>query len=152
MHWQIEILEQPFDALEQIRKCQAVLPMQHAGALSAFVGSMRDFNQQQKVKSMWLEHYPEMTQSYIESEAAKVCELYQLNYVYIAHRVGVIYPNDAIVVVAVWAGHRRDAMEANHYLVEQLKSKAPFWKKETFVDNKTHWVLKNTSGASLINK
>ena len=149
---QIEILDQPLDVWQKLKDCQAALPMATCGALSLFVGSMRDFNRQVKVKNMWLEHYPEMTHSYIANEVAKMCVRFQLDYVYIAHRVGIVRPGDTIVAVAVWAAHRRDAMAANHHLVEQLKAKAPFWKKETLANNEEHWVTANTPGAFSVDK
>ena len=99
---------------------------------------------------MWLEHYPQMTQKYIAEQLDKVYRQYQINDIRIVHRIGEVYPRDTIVVVAVWATHRRDAISANHYLVEQLKSKAPFWKKEKFKDQSTHWVTTNTAGANVM--
>jgi molybdopterin synthase catalytic subunit len=62
------------------------------------------------------------------------------------HRVGKLLPNDSIVLVAVWAAHRGDAYDANRYIMETLKSKAPFWKKETLQSDRQRWVGKNTDG------
>ena len=90
-----------------------------------------------------------MTQKYIVAQMVKMYNRYQINNIRIVHRIGTIYPGDPIVVVAVWAAHRRDAIAANHYLVEQLKSKAPFWKKEILVDQSTHWVETNTPSAEI---
>ena len=146
---QVEILEQAFDAFEKVKTYNAQLPIEKSGALSLFVGTMRDFNQNEEVQSMWLEHYPQMTQKYIAAQLDKVYRQYQINDIRIVHRIGEVYPGDAIVVVAVWAAHRSDALAANHYLVEQLKSKAPFWKKEKRKDQSTRWVNTNTSGASI---
>ncbi len=146
---QVEILEQPFDAFEKIKAYQKQMPAEKSGALSLFVGTMRDFNHDREVQSMWLEHYPEMTHKYITAQLDEVHSRYQINDIHIMHRIGVVYPADTIVVVAVWAAHRKDAITANHYLVEQLKSKAPFWKKEKFKDQSTHWVAMNTPGANI---
>ena len=88
-----------------------------------------------------------MTQRYIAAQIDKVCQQHAINAIYIAHRVGEVYPGDTIVVVAVWAAHRSDAMAANHYLVEQLKSRAPFWKKEQLADHRAQWLSSNTPGA-----
>ncbi|MBC6414619.1 MAG: molybdenum cofactor biosynthesis protein MoaE [Chromatiales bacterium] len=149
LHKQVEILEQPFDAFDKIRAYQADLAIEKTGALSLFVGTMRDFNQDKKVQSMLLEHYPQMTQKYIVAQMVKMYNRYSINNIRIVHRIGTIYPGDTIVVVAVWAAHRRDAIAANHYLVEQLKSKAPFWKKEILADQSTHWVETNTPSAEI---
>ena len=149
LYKQVEILQQPFDAFEKIKAYQAELASEKCGALSLFVGTMRDFKLDKKVHSIMLEHYPNMTQKYIVEQIAKMYQQYQINNIRIAHRIGIVYPKDTIVVVAVWAAHRRDAMTANHYLVEQLKSKAPFWKKEKFSDQSTHWVTANTPGATI---
>jgi len=144
---QIELLEQAFDGLAKVQSYQASLPAEQSGAMSLFVGTMRDFNQGQQVRSLWLEHYPPMTQRYIAAQIDKVCQQHAINAIYIAHRVGEVYPGDTIVVVAVWAAHRSDAMAANHYLVEQLKSRAPFWKKEQLADHRAQWLSSNTPGA-----
>ena len=146
---QVEISEQAFDALEKIAAYQSRMSAGKSGALSLFVGTMRDFNHNAEVQSMWLEHYPEMTHKYIATQLGEVHSRYQISDVRIVHRVGMVYPGDTIVVVAVWAAHRSDAIAANHYLVEQLKSKAPFWKKEKFKDQSAHWVAINTPGANI---
>ena len=146
---QVEILEQPFDAFEKVKAHQRQMSAENSGALSLFVGTMRDFNRNKEVQSMWLEHYPEMTHRYITAQLDEVHSHYQINDIYIVHRIGMVYPADTIVAVAVWAAHRKDAIAANHYLVEQLKSKAPFWKKEQFKDQSAHWVAVNTPGANI---
>ena len=146
---QVEISEQAFDAFEKMRAYQQRLPIEKSGALSLFIGTMRDFNRNKQVQSMWLEHYPEMTQKYIAVQLNRVYSQYQINDIRIVHRIGLVYPGDTIVAVAVWAAHRSDAIAANHYLVEQLKSKAPFWKKEKLEDKSAHWVTTNTSGAKI---
>ena len=149
LYKQVEILDQPYDAFDKIQVYHTNLSREKSGALSLFVGTMRDFNQDKKVQSLWLEHYPQMTQKYIVEQLAKMYRRYHINDIRIVHRVGKVYPRDTIVVVAVWAAHRSDAMAANHYLVEQLKSKAPFWKQEKFVDQSTQWVSTNTPGAKI---
>lgn len=149
LHKQVEITDQSFDAFEKIKAYQAQLQTEQSGALSLFVGTMRDFNRNRQTRSMRLEHYPKMTQKYIAAQLDKVYRQYQVNDIYIVHRVGEVYPGDTIVLVAVWATHRRDAMAANHYLVEQLKSKTPFWKKERLNNQRSHWVTTNTAGAEI---
>jgi molybdopterin synthase catalytic subunit len=64
----------------------------------------------------------------------------------VIHRVGHILPNEPIVLVAVWSSHRGDAYDANRFIMEKLKSEAPFWKKELLDNNQARWVIKNTNG------
>ena len=116
------------------------------GATSIFVGTMRDFNQGDAVQSMILEYYPGMTEKQLNAiiDAAKA--KWTLLDVLVVHRVGEIFPNQPIVVVATWAAHRGDAFDACRYLMENLKSKAPFWKKEQLTSEKNRWLTKNSDG------
>ena len=116
------------------------------GATAVFVGTMRDFNEGDTVTGMQLEHYPGMTDKYLDKIISNAKQQWNILDVLIVHRVGEIKPNDPIVLVAVWASHRAHAYEANRYLMEELKSKAPFWKKEQLENDQTRWVEKNTSG------
>jgi len=118
------------------------------GAKSIFVGSMRDMNEGDAVTSMVLEHYPEMTQKHLEQIAKDALNKFDVLDVLILHRVGEVFPSDAIVCVVVWSTHRGPAYDANRFIMEDLKSKAPFWKKETLADEQDNerWVEKNTPG------
>ena len=104
---------------------------------------MRDFNEGDEVRAMTLEHYPGMTEQYLEKISKEAKQRWDLIDCLIIHRVGDVSPNDPIVVVAVWSAHRAAAYEANRYLMEELKSRAPFWKKET-LNQGSRWVEKNT--------
>jgi molybdopterin synthase catalytic subunit len=115
------------------------------GATATFIGSMRDFNEDETVTAMVLEHYPEMTQRYLEKLEADARQQWPIIDCLIAHRVGEINPADAIVVIACWSAHRRASLDACNWLIEELKFKAPFWKKETR-DNGEVWVEHNTAG------
>ena len=110
------------------------------GATTVFLGSMRDFNEGDRVQRMTLEHYPGMTEKYLEKIATEAIHRWDILDVLIVHRVGDIRPSDAIVVVAVWSAHRAAAYEANQYIMEKLKTEAPFWKKETLADESQRWV------------
>ena len=142
----IEIRNSPFNPYDEIAHYQGTsLPAGLFGATASFVGTMRDFNDGQRVHGMTLEYYPGMTEKHI----AKICEQATakwslLDYLVI-HRAGQIEINDAIVVIAVWAGHRGDVLDACKFIIEDLKSKAPFWKKEQRDDGEA-WVEGNTSG------
>ena len=116
-----------------------------AGATASFVGTMRDNNEDDAVTGMTLEHYPEMTAKHLEKIGERALQRWQLLDVLIAHRVGELLPGDPIVLVAAWSRHRKDAFEASRFIMEDLKSEAPFWKKERLVDGE-RWVEKNTPG------
>jgi len=109
-----------------------------------FVGSMRDFNEDQSVQAMFLEHYPAMTERYLEKIAQQAMERWDILDILVLHRVGDIFPNESIVLIAVWSSHRDAAFSANRYILEELKHHAPFWKKETLLDNSQRWVTSNT--------
>jgi len=115
------------------------------GATATFIGSMRDFNDDAAVTEMVLEHYPEMTERYLKKLEAEATQKWPLIDCLIAHRVGHIKPADAIVVIACWSAHRRAALDACNWLIEELKFKAPFWKKEARPDGNV-WVEHNTAG------
>ena len=116
------------------------------GATAVFVGTMRDFNEGDNVSEMFLEHYPGMTEKHLENICLQATGEYQLLESLVVHRVGEIRPNDPIVLVAVWSAHRKQAFEACREIMEDLKSKAPFWKKEQLHDGQNRWVEKNTKG------
>lgn len=117
----------PWQAQEQH---QASLVQGSFGACANFIGSMRDFNAGDTVTEMTLEHYPEMTQQYLDQLCADSITQWQLVDALIIHRVGLIKPGESIVLTAAWSTHRDAAFSACRYLMEELKSNAPFWKKE----------------------
>jgi molybdopterin synthase catalytic subunit len=116
------------------------------GATASFVGTMRDFNEGDGVQAMVLEHYPGMTEKHLRHISDEAKRRWEILDTLIIHRVGELQPNDPIVLVAVWATHRAPAFEACRYLIEELKSRAPFWKKES-VEEHTRWVRHNTPAA-----
>ena len=142
----IELLTSPFEPYTEVGDFESAMQAGGKyGACSVFVGSMRDFNLQDGVKSMFLEHYPGMTEGYLQRIGVEASQRWPLLDVLILHRVGEVYPGDPIVTVAVWSAHRAAAFDACRYIMEELKSRAPFWKKETF-DQHAAWVDKNTPG------
>ena len=142
----VEIHEQPFDPFAEVKAFQDDMEQQgRYGATAIFIGTMRDFNEGDEVREMWLEHYPGMTEKYLQDISAQAQDRWPLLDSLIIHRVGRVYPNDPIVVVAVWSAHRGAAYEANRYLMEELKSRAPFWKKESLSEGE-RWVEHNTPG------
>ena len=147
----VEISERIFDPWRRLSEYKPAASVQHGrssapfGALSVFVGSMRDFNQGDRVTAMRLEHYPQMTQAHLERTLKRAAEKYAIGDALLIHRVGEVLPGEPIVLIAVWAAHRRDAYAANRRIMEELKSGAPFWKQE-FLDDGARWVTQNTAG------
>jgi molybdopterin synthase catalytic subunit len=146
----VEIFDKPYDPWIEAQQYQNnVLKAGKFGATALFVGTMRDFNEGDSVTAMTLEHYPEMTQKHLEQIAEEAINRFDILDVLLMHRVGQVFPNDPIVCVAVWSEHRAAAYDANRFVMEDLKAKAPFWKKESIGDKPTsdhRWVEKNTPG------
>jgi molybdopterin synthase catalytic subunit len=100
------------------------------GAVVAFVGTVRDRNDGSAVASLELEHYPGMTEAAIEAMVDEATRRFEIRAVRVVHRVGVLAPLAQIVLVAVTAAHRGQAFQACEFLMDYLKTQAPFWKKE----------------------
>lgn len=100
------------------------------GAVCAFVGTVRDVNDGDAVATLELEHYPGMTERAIEAMVDEAARRFEIRGVRIIHRVGVLQPQDQIVLVAVTSAHRGQAFAACEFLMDYLKTQAPFWKKE----------------------
>lgn len=144
----IEIRTTPYDPYAELKKYELSLSNKgQIGAMANFIGTMRNSNEGDTVVSMTLEHYPEMTERHLQTIADTAAEQWTLLDCLILHRVGDIQIGDAIVLVAVWSEHRLDAFEACRFIMEDLKSKAPFWKKEKLQSGE-RWVEKNTQGYS----
>ncbi|WP_028601281.1 molybdopterin synthase catalytic subunit MoaE [Ottowia thiooxydans] len=109
------------------------------GAVCAFVGTVRDRNDGQTVGSLELEHYPGMTEKSIEAMVSEALERFDLFGVRIIHRVGLLAPQDQIVLVAVTSAHRGESFKACEFLMDYLKTQAPFWKKEETPEG-SRWV------------
>ena len=140
----IEIKDSSFEPYQRLLDYQADAGFSGKfGATAVFVGSMREFNQGDDIEAMLLEHYPGMTEKYLNKISEEAAQKWNILDSLIVHRVGEMLPNDPIVLVAVWSVHRADAFDASRYLMEELKSRAPFWKKESLAENE-RWVEKNT--------
>lgn len=137
--------EKSFDPFDYLKDYQSQY-LSHAkyGACSSFIGTMRDFNQQTKVSHLFLEHYSPMTENTLEAIMLFAIKEWHLEDCLIIHRVGDIYPNDTIVLIATWSAHRAASLQATQYLIEALKSKVPFWKKESLASGVSKWVENNT--------
>ena len=109
------------------------------GAIVTFVGTVRDLNDGAQVAAMELEHYPGMTEKALDDIAAQAAARWPLFATLVIHRVGPLLPLDQIVLVAVTAAHRGDAFAACEFIMDYLKTEAPFWKKEDTPDG-ARWV------------
>lgn len=109
------------------------------GAVAAFIGTVRDRNDGQGVSAMELEHYPGMTERAIESMIDEAMTRFDLRAARVIHRVGPLRPTDQIVLVAVTSAHRGAAFQGCEFLMDYLKTQAPFWKKETTPEG-SRWV------------
>ena len=133
----IVIQSEPFDVAAIQDELRANNPA--VGALVTFVGLMREMNEGDQVSTMYLEHYPGMTEKALQSimdEAERRWDLIELK---VVHRVGELRPTDAIVLVAVTSAHRGEAFRACEFVIDYLKTRAPFWKKERTQDG-DRWV------------
>lgn len=101
------------------------------GAVASFVGTVRDRNDGTAITRMELEHYPGMTERAIEAMIDEAMRRFGIRAVRVIHRVGPLQPMDQIVLVVATAAHRSDAFRACEFLMDYLKTQAPFWKKET---------------------
>ena len=133
----IRVQTEPFDSAAE----QAALVGDNAriGALVSFVGLMRDLNAGLGVSRMTLEHYPGMTEKALAVIADEAADRWQLEGLRIVHRVGTFEPRDPIVFVGVVSQHRGDAFRACEFLIDYLKIRAPFWKKEV-TESGERWV------------
>ena len=104
------------------------------GAVASFVGTVREVNDDASVIAMTLEHYPGMTEKALEEIVAQARERFDILDALFVHRVGELRPTDQIVLVAVTSAHRGDAFDACRYIMDYLKTRAPFWKKEQTPD------------------
>jgi len=135
----VRLSNEAIEPWQELARVEAGFVKGKHGACASFIGTMRDFNAGDNIHSMTLEHYPEMTQQFLESVAAEAVSRWDLIDCLIIHRFGEIKPGDAIVVIATWSGHRAEAFDACRFLIEELKARAPFWKKET-TDSGERWV------------
>ena len=114
------------------------------GAIACFVGVVRDMNDAAPIEAMTLEHYPGMTEKALAEIVADARARWRLDDAVVIHRVGELRPSDQIVLVAVSSAHRGDAFSACQFIMDYLKTRAPFWKKEKTPEGE-RWVDARTS-------
>ncbi|HEY7987039.1 MAG TPA: molybdopterin synthase catalytic subunit MoaE [Methylophilaceae bacterium] len=124
----VKVQHEDFDAGVEIAKLRLTRP--DIGAVAVFIGQVRDINDGSSVTSMTLEHYPGMTEKMLEdivAQAKSRCDIFDA---VVIHRVGILQPTDQVVLVAVVGAHRGAAFTACEFIMDHLKTQAPFWKKE----------------------
>ncbi len=138
----IKIQNDDFDVNKEIK----VLQQDQTGAIVNFVGIVRGFDEKtnKPIRSMTLEHYPGMTELEIENIIKKSFERWEISAVTVIHRIGKLMPSDQIVFVGVASKHRQNAFDSCNFIMDWLKTKAPFWKIEEN-NNKKKWVDFNSS-------
>lgn len=131
----IRVSELDFDAQEEVTR----LSVLGTGGVNTFVGVVRDSNDESDVKCLRLEHYPGMTEKQIEEILSEASSRFDILAATVIHRVGDLYPGDQIVFVGVASAHRGEAFDAAEFLIDYLKTKATFWKKE-FTPEGPRWL------------
>jgi len=124
----VRVQTSPFDIGAEIERLRA--GRTDVGAVASFMGVMRDFNEGSGVRSMLLEHYPGMTERALEDIVAQAATRWPLIDTLVVHRVGELGPADPIVLVVTLSAHREAALSACAFIMDFLKTRAPFWKKE----------------------
>lgn len=138
MDVEIRVQATALDAVAEMASVYAGNPS--VGGVVSFIGLMRDMNQGDEVASMTLEHYPGMTEKALAVIVEEAGQRWELESVRLIHRVGEILPQDLIVLVAVASAHRGEAFRACEFMIDYLKTRAPFWKREQIADGQTRWV------------
>ena len=129
-----------FDLTTEVRLAKA--NNSSVGAIVSFVGTVRDL-QPKSLSSMTLEHYPGMTEKSLESIVIKARDKWEMGNVTIIHRIGTLNVNDQIVLVITTGKHRQEAFDSCNFIMDYLKTDAPFWKKEV-TENNEEWVEANS--------
>jgi molybdopterin synthase catalytic subunit len=138
----IRVQTEDFDVGREIKALTA--GKTHIGGLVSFVGLVRDLAGDRSIDAMTLDHYPGMTEKMLAKIDAEAIERWDLDASLIIHRYGPLSPGDQIVLTITASAHREAAFEANEFLMDWLKTKAPFWKRETGKDG-DRWVDAKTS-------
>jgi molybdopterin synthase catalytic subunit len=132
----IAVQEEDFDAGAEL----AALAGDGAGGVASFIGVVRGEAGGRKLAALRLEHYPGMTEAALARLADEALARWELTGVTLIHRVGRLLPGQNIVFVAAASAHRAEALAATAYLIDRLKTDAPFWKAEEFADGAARWV------------
>ena len=138
----VKVQEQDFDLSREIKALHA--GNAQVGTIASFIGTVRDLNEGSGVQTMTLEHYPGMTEKSLTDISRQAAERFDIADTLVIHRYGTLAPLDQIVLVAVTSAHRGEAFSACEFIMDYLKTQAPFWKKERTLDG-DRWVESRTS-------
>ena len=138
----ISVQQEDFDVSAITR--QLCAQRRDVGAVASFTGLVRDQSSTEDLVALELEHYPGMTQKALETIAQQAMQRWDIPDLAIIHRVGKLLPQDNIVLVVTISAHRKDAFDACAFLMDYLKTQAPFWKKEITRDGES-WVASRAS-------
>jgi molybdopterin synthase catalytic subunit len=134
----VRVQEAPFDVAAEMATLSA--GRTDIGGIGCFVGTVRDSAGGRPITAMTLEHYPGMTERAMTRIAEEAERRWSLLGCAVVHRVGRLEPGEGIVLVLAAASHRQAALDATAFLIDWLKTRAPFWKKESFADGEEAWV------------
>ncbi|MCF7521292.1 molybdenum cofactor biosynthesis protein MoaE [Neisseria sp. ZJ106] len=138
MHTEIRIQHEDFDMAQEYRRLLA--HTENTGAVVSFCGLVRDRDSDVRLESLFLEHYPEVTENEIARIVSQAAERWPISACTVIHRVGTLSADEQIVLVLAASAHRKAAFAAAEYIMDYLKTEAPFWKKERFSDGLERWV------------
>jgi molybdopterin synthase catalytic subunit len=141
------VQEADFDAAALIGELRRRLAGK-AGAIVTFTGYVRDYADDAPTQSLFLEHYPGMCEREIETLCATAQSRWNTQECMVVHRVGELHNSDQIVFVAAASAHRTDAFRACEYIIDALKTRAPFWKRETLASGERFWVKQKDADAA----
>lgn len=119
-----------------------------AGALVTFTGYVRDYTEGDPTRTLFLEHYPGMCEREIQDLCNTALARWPIQDCLVVHRVGELHYKEQIVFVAVASAHRGDAFKACEFIIDALKTRAPFWKRETLASGERFWVQQNDADAN----
>jgi molybdopterin synthase catalytic subunit len=145
----IRVQTEDFDAGAEIAKLRLSRP--DIGAVAVFIGQVRDMNDGSTVASLTLEHYPGMTEKALQAIVTQAESRWNILDALVIHRVGTLQPSDQIVMVAVAGTHRGAAFSACEFIMDYLKTQAPFWKKEANAGGE-RWVEARASDDAAIKR
>lgn len=128
MSFHVRVQEEDFDVGAEVAALRE--SDKRVGAIAVFVGTVRDVNEDDAVHTMTLEHYPGMTEKSLTKIVAEAQQRFGIFGATVIHRIGTLQPLDQIVLVVVKSGHRGEAFDACRFIMDYLKTEAPFWKKE----------------------
>jgi len=138
----VRVQTQDFDVGFEIKQLRVARP--DVGAVVSFVGQVRDLNDGNTIARLTLEHYPGMTEKSLEAIVNQAKSRWNIMDATIIHRVGTLQPLDQIVLVAVSSAHRNEAFSACEFMMDYLKTEAPFWKKEATAEGEQWLEAKET--------